>query len=218
MFGIQALGVGIAYFVLGWASYTISVVSKLQSKRVHRTNFLQAVSTHYRQEYLNNLVRKRISFFDVEGHSAGSLTSRLSSDPTQLQRLMGTEMSMALISVFNLLGSIAISFAFGWKLSLVGLFSVLPIILTAGYLRVSLEMKFEKMNAAVFEDSSQFATEAVGAFRTVMSLIMEDTISDRYEKLLTGHVSKAFGQAKFSTVVFAGSDSIELACTALCFW
>lgn len=202
IFGIQAVGVGIAYFVLGWASYTISV----------------AVSTHYRQEYLNNLVRKRISFFDVEGHSAGSLTSRLSSDPTQLQQLMGTEMSMALISVFNLLGSIAISFAFGWKLSLVGLFSVLPIILTAGYLRVGLEMKFEKMNAAVFADSSQFATEAVGAFRTVMSLIMEDTIGDRYEKLLTGHVSKAFGQARFSTVVFAGSDSIELACMALCFW
>ncbi|OCL04341.1 P-loop containing nucleoside triphosphate hydrolase protein [Glonium stellatum] len=202
MFGILALGVGIAYFVLGWASHIISV----------------AVSTFYRQEYLDNLVRKRIPFFDTEGHSAGSLTSRLSSDPTQLEQLMGTEMSMALISVFNLLGSIAISFAFGWKLSLVGLFSVLPIILAAGYLRVSLEMKFEKMNAAVFEDSSQFATEAVGAFRTVMSLIMEDTIGNRYEKLLTGHVAKAFSEAKFSTVVFAGSDSIELACMALCFW
>lgn len=202
MFGVQALGVGIAYFVLGWASYTISV----------------AVSTHYRQEYIDNMLRKRIPFFDSEGHSAGSLTSRLSTDSTQLQQLMGTEMSMALISVFNLLGSISISFAYGWKLALVGLFSALPIILGAGYLRVSQEMKFEKMNAAVFEDSSQFATEAVGAFRTVMSLIMEDTIGDRYSTLLEGHVSQAFGRAKWSTLVFAGSDSIELACMALCFW
>jgi ABC-type multidrug transport system fused ATPase/permease subunit len=202
MFGVIAAGVGVAYFTLGFASYTISV----------------AVSTFYRQEYLVNMISKRISFFDVEGHSAGSLTSRLSNDSTQLQQLMGTEMSMALISVFNLAGSIAISFAFGWKLSLVGLFSALPIILGAGYLRVSQEMKFEKMNAAVFEDSSQFATEAVGAFRTVMSLIMEDTIGQRYSTLLAGHVAKAFSQAKYSTVVFAASDSIELACMALCFW
>ncbi|KAF2502517.1 P-loop containing nucleoside triphosphate hydrolase protein [Lophium mytilinum] len=202
MFGVLAAGVGASYFILGWASHIIS----------------SEVSTHYRQEYLENMITKRMPFFDVEGHSAGSLTSRLSNDSTQLEQLMGTEMSMALISVFNLTGSIAISFAFGWKLSLVGLFSALPIILGAGYLRVSQEMKFEKMNAAVFEDSSQFATEAVGAFRTVMSLIMEDTISKRYSTLLEGHVTKAFSQAKYSTVIFAGSDSIELACMALCFW
>lgn len=79
-------------------------------------------------------------------------------------------------------------------------------------------MKFEKMNAAVFEDSSQFATEAVGAFRTVLSLTMEDLIGNRYESLLGVHVKRAFGSAKLGTVVFAASDSVELACMALAFW
>jgi len=54
------------------------------------------------------MMRKRIPFFDAEGHSAGSLTSRLSADSTQLQQLMGTEMGYALIAVVNLIGSIAI--------------------------------------------------------------------------------------------------------------
>lgn len=164
------------------------------------------------------MMRKRISFFDAEGHSAGALTSRLSSDTEQLQQLMSTEMSMALIACVNLVGSIAIAFAYGWKLTLVGLFCALPPILAAGYLRFSLEMKFEKMNAAVFEDSSQFATEAVGAFRTVLSLTMEDLIGDRYQSLLSTHVKAAFGRAKFGTIVFAASDSVELACMALSFW
>lgn len=164
------------------------------------------------------MLKKRIPFYDVEGHSAGSLTSRVSTDATQLEQLMGTEMSLALIAVVNLLGSIAIAFAYGWKLTLVGLFAALPPILAAGYLRFSLENKFEKMNAAVFQDSSQFASEAVGAFRTVMALIMEDLICDRYETLLQGHVSKAWTTARFSTIVFAASDSVELACMALCFW
>ncbi|KAF2262188.1 leptomycin B resistance protein pmd1 [Lojkania enalia] len=202
MFGVEAAGVGISYFVLGLASHLISI----------------ALTRHYRQEYLDNMIRKRIPFFDAEGHSAGSLTSRLSADTEQLQQLMSTEMSLALIACVNLTGSLIIAFVYGWKLSLVGLFCALPPILAAGYLRFRLEMQFEKMNAAVFEDSSQFATEAVGAFRTVLSLIMEDMIGDRYQYLLNSHVKKAFGSAKFGTIVFAASDSVELACMALAFW
>jgi ATP-binding cassette subfamily B (MDR/TAP) protein 1 len=202
MFGVEAGGVGLAYFSLGLTAHLVSV----------------AITRYYRQEYLTNMFRKRIPFFDAEGHSPGSLTSRLSSDTVQLQQLMSTEMSLALIACVNLLGSIIIAFVYGWKLSLVGLFCALPPILAAGYLRFRLETRFEKMNAAVFEDSSQFATEAVGAFRTVVSLNMEGPIGDRYQSLLRDHVTKAFGSAKFGTIVFAASDSVELACMALAFW
>ncbi|EMD85961.1 hypothetical protein COCHEDRAFT_32568 [Bipolaris maydis C5] len=202
MFGVLAGGTFLSYFVMGFAFHLIAT----------------QVSLQYRQEYLYNLIRKRISFFDEEGHSPGSLTSRVSSDTTQLQQLMATEMGMALIAIVNVVGCVIISFVYGWKLSLVGLFAALPLILAAGYLRMRLELEFEKSNAKIFEDSSQFATEAVGAFRTVLSLIMEDMIGDRYETLLSTHISKAFSRAKWGTLVFAGSDSIELACMALTFW
>lgn len=164
------------------------------------------------------MLRKRIAFFDEEDHSAGSLTSRLSNDPVRLQQLMSTEMSMALIAVANLVGSTIIAFVYGWKLSLVGLFASMPPILIAGYFRIRIEMEFEKLNAAVFKNSSQFATEAVGAYRTVTSLIMEDTITGRYSNLLAEHVKKAFREARFGTVVFALSDSVDMACVALAFW
>jgi ABC-type multidrug transport system fused ATPase/permease subunit len=202
MFGVEAAAVGIAYFVLGYALHYVEVV----------------VTAIYGQEYLNNMMRKRIAWFDDQGHSPGSLTSRLSSDVMQLRQLMTTEMSIALVAVVNLIGSLIISFVYGWKLTLVALFSIMPIILVAGYMRVRLETQFEKTNAKVFEESSQFATEAVGAFRTVLSLIMEDMIGNRYQSLLAGHVNHAFGSAKYSTIVFAASDSLELGCMALAFW
>lgn len=202
MFGVLAAGVGLAYFVLGIASHLISI----------------AVSRTYREEYLNNMIRKRISFFDEVGHSPGSLTSRLSADCTQLQQLMSIEMGMALIAVVNLVGSIIIAFVYGWKLSLVGLFAALPLILAAGYFRMRIEIELETVNAKVFENSSQFATEAVGAFRTVLSLIMEDMIGDRYQTLLKGHVAAAFKSARWGSLVFAASDSIDMACMALAFW
>ena len=202
MFGVEAAAVGIAYFVIGYALHYVEVI----------------VTAIYGQEYLTNMMRKRIAWFDDQGHSPGSLTSRLSSDVMQLRQLMTTEMSIALIAVVNLVGSLIISFVYGWKLTLVALFSIMPIILVAGYMRVRLEIQFEKKNAKVFEESSQFATEAVGAFRTVLSLIMEDMIGNRYQSLLVSHVKHAFGSAKYSTIVFAASDSLELGCMALAFW
>jgi ATP-binding cassette subfamily B (MDR/TAP) protein 1 len=127
-------------------------------------------------------------------------------------------MTMAYVSIFNLTGCFIISFVYGWKLSLVGACTILPIVLIAGFFRVRLEIRFEKMNADVFEESSQFATEAVGAFRTCTSLIMEETIINRYNALLMAHVSKAYKEAWPSTLVFALSDSVEMGCQALIFW
>jgi ABC-type multidrug transport system fused ATPase/permease subunit len=202
MFTIQAVGVGIAYFLMGSASLLVAV----------------AVSTHYRKEYLKHMLDKRVAFFDAEGNSPGTLTSRLSDDPHRVEGLIGTEMSMGLGAAVNLTGCIIISFVYGWNLSLVGIFSIMPVILTAGFFRIKLEMEFEELNAAVFAESSQFATEAIGAFRTVTSLMMEDLIVDRYASLLRLHVVKASKKAFPSTIVFATSDSIELLCQALVFW
>jgi ABC-type bacteriocin/lantibiotic exporter with double-glycine peptidase domain len=127
-------------------------------------------------------------------------------------------MALPLVAVFNVMGCIAISFYFGWKLTLVTMFSASPIIIVAGFVRVRYEVQFEKMNAAVFAESSKMAAEAISAFRTVASLTLEDMMIDRYSKMLGNHVRKAFLKARFATLILAGSDSLELLCMALCFW
>ncbi len=88
----------------------------------------------------------------------------------------------------------------------------------AGFFRIRYEIQFEALNQAVFAESSKFAAEAIGAFRTVTGLTMEDMIARRYETLLQDHVKKAFLKARWSTLVFAASDSVQLLCMALSFW
>jgi ATP-binding cassette, subfamily B (MDR/TAP), member 1 len=117
-----------------------------------------------------------------------------------------------------LIGALAIAFAFGWKLALVATTVTVPIGLLAGYFRFKYELEFEKMNNAVFAESSQFAAESIGAFRTVTSLTLEDTITDRYARLLEGHVGEAFRKATWRTLIFAFSDSVNLAVQSLIFW
>lgn len=159
-----------------------------------------------------------IPFFDRQENSSGSLMSLLSGDPKQLQELLGFNSVFPMISICSVIGCIIISLYFGWKLSLVAIFAVMPIIIGGSFLRVRYDFKFEAMNTKVFSGSSQFATEAIGAFRTVSSLTMEDSIIERYRVLLQDQVRKSTKKASYAMLVYAFTDSVELLGMALTFW
>ncbi|KAI1420386.1 multidrug resistance protein [Xylaria sp. FL1777] len=199
---ILGIGVGISYFVLTFVA----------------THLAYHVSSTYRQQYFEGILYQKTSFYDKEENSSGTLTARVGGDPKQLEELLGINMALVYTSFFTLIGALAIAYAFGWKLALVATTVTAPIGLVAGYFRFRYELEFEKMNNAVFAESSQFAAEAIGAFRTVSSLTLEDTITNRYEALLTGHVSQAFRKATWRTLIFAFSDSVSLAVQSLIFY
>lgn len=202
MFFILALGVGACYACIGYGANSLSV----------------HVSTTYRQSYFESILNKPIPWFDDQERSSGTLTARLSTDPQQLQEVLGPNMALPLVAIFNITGCTILSFIIGWKLTLVTFFSALPIISGAAFLRVRYELHFESFNAKVFSESSKFAAESIGAFRTVAALTLEDTIITRYRTLLDEQVGKAVKTGSYSALVFALSDSLELACMAFAFW
>jgi ABC-type multidrug transport system fused ATPase/permease subunit len=179
---------------------------------------LQHITHHYRGEYLRNILSKSVAFFDADDHSVGALTAQLATDPSQLQELLGTNMAFVLISILNVAGCLAIAFYFGWKLTAVTLSSSMPLIIAAAFFRIRYETQFEKMNNEVFAESAKFATESIGAFRTVSALTLEDTITRRYETLLQEHIRKAFWKSSWATLIFAAADSVALLCMAFVLW
>jgi ATP-binding cassette subfamily B (MDR/TAP) protein 1 len=202
MFFVLALCAGVFYAVLGFGTNSLSVY----------------VSTTYRQEYFESILNKPIPWFDDKDNSSGTLTARLSNDPQQLQEILGPNLALPLVAIFNIIGCTILSFVFGWKLTLVTFFAALPVILAAAFMRIRYEKVFESFNAKVFAESSKFAAESIGAFRTVAALTLEDTITTRYRALLDDHVNKAFKKGRLGVLTFALSDSLELCCMALAFW
>jgi hypothetical protein len=75
----------------------------------------------------------------------------------------------------------------------------MPIGLVAGFERVRYEKQFNKLYEGVFAESSKWASESIGAIRTVASLTLEDTICQRYQELLDGHVRKGVKKATYVT-------------------
>lgn len=125
---------------------------------------------------------------------------------------------MITVSFVNILGCSILSLVVGWKLGLVCIFAALPFIFFAGLVRVRIEVKFAADTAAVFAESAQFASEAVGAYRTVSSLIMEESIRERYKLLLRDQVNRSFRTTVFAAMIFSASESMNLLAAALCFW
>lgn len=145
MFFVLALGIGSAYFLLGWSSNTIPVVrlysfnntyvppnytflnicmhaylennylKKYRLKHLLTSLSFKHISCHYRQEYFRSILAKPIAFFDADENSSGTLTARVANDPTQLQQLLGINMAMVLTALLSVFGCVIIGFILGWK-------------------------------------------------------------------------------------------------------
>ncbi|KAJ4253551.1 hypothetical protein NW757_005503 [Fusarium falciforme] len=161
------------------------------------------IQAKYQTQYFSSLIFQRAAYFDEDGHSHGTLVSRVRDDPLKLEEMMGTNFAQVCIAVFNVIGGLVMALVYSWKLGLVSMAAVTP---------------FEKMNDQDFAENSQFASETINAFRTVSSLTLEDSISTRFEKVCHGHVSSAFKKARWVSIILGFSNSATLGCQALIFY
>jgi ATP-binding cassette, subfamily B (MDR/TAP), member 1 len=150
------------------------------------------ITRFYRSEYFSAMLRQDIAFYDLEGNSSGALTSRLSTDPQRLQDLVSSNIGLILIVIVNLLGSITLALAVGC------------------FMRMRLEMRSQDRNAKMYQESARFASEAVGAIRTVSSLTLESKVLENYGERLDHSVRKAYKQIAISMFLFGLSESLDL--------
>ncbi|RAH79109.1 P-loop containing nucleoside triphosphate hydrolase protein [Aspergillus japonicus CBS 114.51] len=202
MWTVFAASAGIVYFVTFVCSGRVA--SLIRAK--------------YQTQYFESLLFQRAGYFEEGGHSLGTLTARVRDDPLKLEEMMGINIAQLAIALFNIVGGLIIALAYGWKLALVSMCAVAPLCVFSGYIRFRYELQFENMNDAVFAESSQFASEAIGAFRTVTSLTLEQSILDRFERLSQGHVTAAYKKARWVSIILGFSESTNLGCQALIFY
>ncbi|KAM3469306.1 hypothetical protein MY5147_007149 [Beauveria neobassiana] len=206
------------FWSLMWLVLAIGVGCAYTATFFFATRTANVIRAKYQRAYFVSILYQQPAFFDEDAHAQGTMTARASGDPQKLEELMGANMASVYIGLFTLLGSVVIAFCFAWKLAIVSLCVVVPVLLCSTYWRFRYEIEFEKMNDAVFSQSSQFASESIAAFRTVASLTLEDAICARFAALCRGHVVDAYKKARWVSLLFAFSDSATMACQALIFY
>lgn len=202
MFFVVALANLVLFFILGFVSNIIS----------------QYMTRRYRLQIFTSILRQDMQFFNRPENTVGALTSSLSALPTQLQEFMGFNLSIMLIIMVNLMASNVLAIAMGWKLGLVIVFGGLPPLLGAGYLRMRLEVRINRVQGKQFASSAGLAAEAVSAIRTVASLALEQTVLRRYRSQVDNIVRGSILSTLRTMFWFSLSQSMEFLIMALGFW
>jgi ATP-binding cassette, subfamily B (MDR/TAP), member 1 len=202
MYFVLGLGVLCCYLGVGFF-WTIAAF--------HATRF-------YRREYFDSMLRQDISFFDLAGHGAADMTSCLSLHPQRLQNLLSTNLALILVIIVNITSCAILSLAVGWQLGLVAIVGGMPVLFGAGFIRMRIEMTNHDRVSQIYLECARFASEAVGAIRTVSSLTLEDKVLEGYRSRLAECARHEVRTKFVSMVLYALSESVSLAVSALAFW
>ncbi|KAL1915703.1 uncharacterized protein VTP21DRAFT_6462 [Calcarisporiella thermophila] len=201
MFVFIAMGNAI---VFGIQAYTLGKASERLTKTI-RVKSLQAI------------LRQEIGWFDRDENASGVLTSRLTSDATMIEGLAGPTFGTIMESVSTVFCGLIVGLAVGHKMTLV-VFTTVPMLLLAGYLRTALASAFQERAKKTSESSAQLACEATTAIRTVASLTRESQVLSQYRVALSNTEEMAKRNAFMTTLLYAFSQGANYLAYALAFW
>ncbi|CAF1332274.1 unnamed protein product [Rotaria sordida] len=143
----------------------------------------EALTVRMRVMSFATLLRQEMSWYDEEENQQNILVTRLSKDAAALKGMTGVTIGAFLNAVGTLVAGLAISFAAGWKLTLV-LLCFTPLIVITGYM---LGQKLSKAGqkkafSTHAELGSMYATESLKNIRTVTSLGLQDHFIRLYKQ------------------------------------
>lgn len=163
------------------------------------------------------ILRQDVAYFDRDENSTGVLTSSLATQCTDLAGLHGNTLGTILSIFTNLVSSAVVSLVVAWRLALVAI-ACLPILITAGYLRLKMLTIFQERTKKAYATSANFACEATSIIRTVASLGRESDVLRIYRDSLVGPQKDTFRSTLKTTTFFAASQSINFLINGLVFW
>ncbi|HSC75531.1 MAG TPA: ABC transporter transmembrane domain-containing protein [Pseudomonadales bacterium] len=179
---------------LNWAIGFLLVIAVLMALgtfvRFYLVSWLgERVSADIRQAVFDHIVGLHPGFF--EDNRSGDIMSRLTTDTTLLQSIIGSSFSMALRSAISVIGALILLFITNFKLSLIVLVCVpavlLPILLLGKRVRT-----LSRQSQDSIADVGTYAGEIIQNIKTVQSYTRE-----AQEKQAFGsEVERAFNVAK----------------------
>ncbi|WP_147707009.1 ABC transporter transmembrane domain-containing protein [Microvirga massiliensis] len=152
----------------------------------------ERVVADLRSAVFNHLTSLDPSFFDRS--RSGEIVSRLTADTTQVKAAFGVSVSIALRNALLFIGAIALMIFTSLKLSALVLLAipviVIPLVVSGRAVRRRSRAAQDRL-----ADASAYATEAVGAVRTMQAFGMEAMTARRFREA----VEDAYEAARLST-------------------
>ncbi|RDW70658.1 ABC transporter ATP-binding protein [Aspergillus mulundensis] len=152
-----------------------------------------------------------------EARTPSGLLSLIVKDSNALNGLTGSVICTILSILVNLFAAIIMTHIIAWRIALVCL-SVVPLLLGAGYMRVSTLASFEERHNDAFARSLGITVEAVTSIKTVHALAIESEVLSTYRRSLQGPIREITGQSAFTNLWLAVGYGLSNFVYALAYW
>ncbi|KAL6840494.1 hypothetical protein ACP4OV_030304 [Aristida adscensionis] len=164
-----------------------------------------------------SIVHQEIAWFDDPKNSSGALGTRLLVDASNVRRLVGDNLAMAVEIMSTLITGFVIAMIADWKLCLI-IVCVIPLLGLQGYTQVRFLKGFSEDAKLLYEDASQMATDAVSSIRTVASFCAEKTVMKVYDSKCEASKNQGVRTGMIAGLGFGFSFLILDLTYGLCFY
>ncbi|KAL2017679.1 hypothetical protein VTK56DRAFT_1839 [Thermocarpiscus australiensis] len=183
------------------------IFAKCSERLIHRV----------RDRSFRSMLRQDVEYFDLEEHSAGALTSFLSTETTHVAGISGSTLGTLIMVLTTLIAACTVALAIGWKLALVCI-ATMPIVVGCGFFRFWMLAHFQRRAKKAYSGSASYASEAITAIRTVASLTREEDVLRQYRESLVIQQRASLISVVKSSLLYAASQSFMFLAFALGFW
>ncbi|KAJ1719603.1 hypothetical protein LPJ53_005663 [Coemansia erecta] len=141
----------------------------------------EKITFNVRYDVFRAMLRQDAEYFDRSENGAGTLTARLATEATDVNKAIGEALPAFIAGAASITTGVVIAFTRDWHLTLV-ILATLPFLTLAFYFEGRAVFVAAKTMKGAYEKASQEAAETVANVRTVASLTREHTFIAQFRQ------------------------------------
>ncbi|KAE8314615.1 P-loop containing nucleoside triphosphate hydrolase protein [Aspergillus transmontanensis] len=205
LFGLMFLVLAIVEFLANFLSW--SLFGWVTEQVIYKVRILS----------LRSILEQDLAWHESANRNPSLLLSFITKDSSALGGLTGSVVCTILSVLVSLVATITMTHIIAWKIALVCL-SVIPLLLGAGYMRVTTLASFEERHLEAFANSVGITVEAVNSIKTIMSLSLEHEVLGTYRRSLSAPMRQITRQSAWANLWLAVGYGLSNFLYALAYW
>ncbi|KAE9025891.1 ABC transporter B family member 3 [Phytophthora rubi] len=177
----------------------------------------EKLTSRLRGIHFSALCRQNVAFFDEKKNATGALAADLSTNATKVAMISGDSQGRVVQAAFTFVAALVISFTTGsWLLTLVML-AVFPLLIIGQVIRMR-HVRHGSVLSDELADVGAHASEALTNIRTVVSMGLEKSMTEKFTGLLEEPLASGRREARLNGIALGFSSFIVFATYSLVFW
>ncbi|EAW15367.1 ABC transporter ATP-binding protein [Aspergillus clavatus NRRL 1] len=166
---------------------------------------------------LRSILEQELAWHESKDRTPSLLLGLITNDSSALGGLAGSVVCILLSILVSLIATITMTHIIAWKIAIVCL-SVVPLLLGAGYMRITTLARFEERHLEAFANSHAITVEAVNSMKTIMSFSLEHEILGQYRRSLHEPMRQVTKQSAWANLWLAVGYGLSNFLYALAYW